>query len=115
MQRAGAAAPVMHRSSHRAVIAGPKSRSSAGAARSTSMTIANAVKKLEKAGYSVSNTGSFFTARKAGSKVIEFIRNGNYDSVATIRVRRVLDQDDSMTDYCAGVFYETITAAIKAA
>ena len=78
------------------------------------MTIANAIKKLNKAGFAVTeNCG--FRAAKSGAKLIEFYRNGREGDVTCIRVRRAGDQDDSMTDYCAGVFVDTITAAIKRA
>lgn len=83
------------------------------------MTIANATRKVEKAGFKVTqnpNNGQFYVARRDGfSQVVEFTRNGHSDDVATIRVRRESDKDDSMSDYCAGMFYDNIAQAIRAA
>ena len=81
------------------------------------MTITNAIKKLTKAGYEVNPIfGNAYKATKAGQpRCIEFYRNGSYDQVATIRIRRQGDKDDCMTDYFAGYFVDTITAAIKSA
>ena len=82
------------------------------------MKITNAIKKLEKSGYIVKANESFghFTARRESSiKVIEFCRNGRSEELTCIRVRRTNDLDDSMTDYCAGYFCDTITQAIKSA
>jgi hypothetical protein len=46
---------------------------------------------------------------------VEFHRNGGGENVTCIRVRCVADKDDVQTDYCAGVFVETITSAIAIA
>lgn len=78
------------------------------------MTIANATKKLEKAGFKVENTGYGFHASKpATSKVIEFRKNGDSDEITCVKVRRVNDHSDAMSDYSAGSYFDTITRAIK--
>ena len=80
------------------------------------MTIANAIGKLERNGFMVSGDGMNFRAANPGNqtRVIEFGRNGREDSVVCIRSRHVRDMDDSMSDYCAGCWHDTITQAIKA-
>ena len=80
------------------------------------MKITNAIKKLERAGFKVTETEYSFVAEKAGCRLIEFHRNGGgSESVVCIRTRRKTDKDDSMTDYCAGVFHKNITQAIESA
>ena len=48
---------------------------------------------------------------------VEVLQNGgDYASeVAVIRVRRVNDHDDPMTDYSAGVFCDNLTQALRIA
>ena len=81
------------------------------------MTVGNAVKKLERAGYVVGKMFDYgFMATKEGQdSVIEFLKNGREDDITCIRVRRKGDHDDSMTDYCAGVWCDNITRAIRLA
>lgn len=75
------------------------------------MKLINAIKKLEK--YTeVKKDGIFYQAVK-GSEVIEFIDNGGMGEITCIKVRRINDHDDSMTDYSAGVFCDNLTQALK--
>ena len=81
----------------------------------TTMKITNAIKKLEKAGFNVTAYGCQFAAQR-GNDIIEFSKNGGgSDSVICIRVRSVNDQDDSYSDYSAGVFCDNISQAIRLA
>jgi hypothetical protein len=78
------------------------------------MTIANATKKLIKAGFIVLNvSGSFTAAHKDSARVIEFHRNGGSDNVTCIRSRRISDKDDAMSDYFAGSWHDNITQAMR--
>ena len=80
------------------------------------MTLTNATKKLNKAGYEVSKVGSVYQAEKKGGRdVVTFFLNGGDGNVTCIKVRAVGDRDDSMTDYSAGVYVDNITQAIKIA
>lgn len=78
------------------------------------MTTQNAAKKLTKSGFIVTEINGFFRASKAGCRdVIEYIRNGGSDSIICINVRHQHDNHNSMIDYCAGVWADNITQAIK--
>ena len=80
------------------------------------MTIANATKKLEKAGFTVEKISNLHRASHAATKyVVEFFKNGSEDSVVCINVRTLSDKHDSQTDYAAGVWANNITQAIKLA
>lgn len=78
------------------------------------MTAANAIKKLTKAGFEVTEKGIFITAKK-DRNVIDLAKNGGSENIATIRVRSVCDHDDSRMDYSAGVFCDNVSQAIKLA
>mgnify|MGYP000906961277 FL=1 len=79
------------------------------------MKITNAIKKLEKAGFEVINDGSRFSASRKND-IIEFIQNGGgSDQAICIRIMSANDQDDMMTDYCAGTFCDNISQAIRIA
>lgn len=79
------------------------------------MKVTNAIKKLEKAGFKVTNDDGNFSAKK-GNEFIEFFQNGGgSEEVVCIRVRSANDHDDCMRDYCAGVFCNNITQAIRLA
>ena len=78
------------------------------------MKLANAIKKLEKLG-EVKNRGQEYSVIK-DCQEISFMRNGRIEDdygITCIRVRMLNDKDDSMTDYCAGSFYNNLTQAIK--
>lgn len=78
------------------------------------MKVKNAIKKLEKAGFEITESGVFFSAKKPGSRLVEFSRNGGgSEEVVCIRTRMATDIDDPMTDYCAGCWHDTITQAIR--
>lgn len=76
------------------------------------MNITNAIKKLAKAGFEITNTGNRFFATKA-SDVISFVNQADY--IVCIKVRSGNDHDDVMSDYSAGVFCNNLTEAIKLA
>ena len=79
------------------------------------MQVQNAVKKLEKAGFTVSSQSpNAFRAYKGGRSEINFRKNGGDSTeVVCIEVRTVGAKDDSMTDYFAGTWCDNITQAIK--
>ena len=79
------------------------------------MTIANATKKLIKAGFIVLDvSGSFTAVHTESNRVIEFHRNGGSDNATCIRSRRISDKDDAMSDYFAGSWHDNITQAMRA-
>lgn len=80
------------------------------------MKLRNAIKKLEKFG-TIENNGSLYYARIENS-VVEFMRNGREEdecNITCIRVRGIKDEDDTMTDYFAGVWCDNLTQAIRIA
>jgi hypothetical protein len=81
------------------------------------MTTTNAAKKLTKAGFTVTEirSGFYQATRAASSYIIEYFRNGGSDSITCINIRHQLDKHDSQSDYCAGVWADNITQAIKLA
>ena len=79
------------------------------------MTVANAVKKLAKSGFEVTGSDMRFSGR-SGLRVVEFSRVGrDSDSIGCIKVRHVNDNDDSQSDYSAGVWCDNLSQAIKLA
>jgi hypothetical protein len=76
------------------------------------MNAANAIKKLNKAGFEVSQNGNRYNA-KANGQVIRFIEQS--ERIICINVRSENDHDDAMTDYSAGVYCDNITQAIRLA
>jgi len=80
------------------------------------MTLANAIKKLTKAGFEISEGYNRGFKATFGRQVVEFFLNGGReDEITCIRVRYENDNDDSITDYCAGVFADNISQAIRIA
>lgn len=80
------------------------------------MTVSNAIKKLNKAGFEVSNSGQMFSAKKQGCrKLVSFVRNGNTDEITCVGFRHQDDHCDIQSDYCSIIFCGTITRAIKLA
>lgn len=77
------------------------------------MQVQNAIKKLEKAGFTVQENSGRFVARNSGHRQIEFLRNGRSEEITCIHTRKIGEQDDSMTDYFAGIWHDNITQAIK--
>jgi hypothetical protein len=76
------------------------------------MQTVNAIKKLTKAGFQVTQTGNRYAA-KANSNIVSFV--DQQGSVICINVRGQNDHDDSMSDYSAGVWCDNITQAITLA
>jgi hypothetical protein len=82
----------------------------------TKMKIKNAISKLTKAGFNITNVGNKYTAAKAGCKyVVEFIRNGSSDETACVGYRHQNQFSDSMSDYCATFFCDNLSKAIASA
>lgn len=80
------------------------------------MKIQNAIKKLNKAGFKVASNNGCYSAKKDGCKyLVEFHHNGKTDDVTCIGFRHENDHSDSMIDYCATFFCDTISRAIKCA
>lgn len=87
------------------------------------------IKRLEREGFlvhreirdSVMNPGTtyedgFLACLPDGLRVIEGSKNGgDTDTVATLRVRRFTDHDDSLSDYFAGTWCDTVKRAIELA
>lgn len=80
------------------------------------MKIENAIKKLNKTGFVVTQKENLFSAKKEGCRyLVEFWRNGNSDEATCIGYRHEGDESDSMIDYCATFFCDNITQAIRRA
>ena len=78
------------------------------------MKLTNAIKKLSKIGEVEYKNGCYMVWTGIESRrVIEVTKNGAEDEVATIRVRRDNDFDDSMTDYSAGSFFSNLSQALR--
>ena len=79
------------------------------------MTIANAIKKLNAAGFTVAqmSEGSIFMVAENSTKreVISFIVQG--DKIACIKTAGKGDQSDAQRDYFAGTYSDNLTQAIK--
>ena len=82
----------------------------------TTMTITNAIKKVTKAGFTVTQNGQRYSAKKEGiNYLVEFIKNGSEDAIACVGVRHQNDHSDAMIDYSATIYTNNITQAIKLA
>ena len=81
------------------------------------MTIANAIKKLERNGWTVDHTGRHYIGRKTGRKYqISFLPNGQdtpETSVVCLNVCHVNDKDDFQTDYFAGHYVDSMACALR--
>jgi hypothetical protein len=81
------------------------------------MRTVNALTKLERAGFYIvpvrDSAGRFVAAKLSSPYQIEFLTQKG--EVALIRVRRIRDHGDSMTDHTAGVLASSITKAIALA
>ena len=78
------------------------------------MQVTNAIKKLNKSGFVVSNAGNRYSAKKSGFKdIIEFIAQDQ--SVLFVNLRSENDHSDSMNDYHAGVLCNNLTQALQLA
>jgi hypothetical protein len=76
------------------------------------MQTTNAITKLTKAGFQVTNTGNRYQA-KANHHIIRFF--DQQGSIICINVRGQNDHDDAMSDYSAGVFCDNLKQAITLA
>ena len=76
------------------------------------MKATNALKKLTKAGFVVTQSGNRYSAQ-AGRNVIEFHQQD--EDIICIRVRSVNDRDDVMSDYSAGTWCDNLSQAIHLA
>jgi len=77
------------------------------------MKLSNAITRINKQlGTEMTQNGQAYYAVK-NSKEIKIVRNGLGDDVALIKVRRLNDLDDSMADYTAGFFCDSIKQAIE--
>jgi hypothetical protein len=80
------------------------------------MTIANAIKKITKAGFTVTQNGQHFTAEKQGiNYLVEFCKNGSSDMITCIGVRHKNDHSDIQSDYCASIYVDNLSQAIRLA
>ncbi len=80
------------------------------------MKIKNAISKLQKHGFTVTQDEGRFTAKKENcSRVVEFRRNGWSDEATCIGYRHESDHSDPMSDYCATMFCESLIGAIRSA
>lgn len=79
------------------------------------MTIKNAIKKIEKiTGIKVKKVNDIFIAVKNGRE-LSFIKNGGDSNEAIcFRTRGLNDNDDILSDYCAGVFWDNATQGANA-
>jgi hypothetical protein len=78
------------------------------------MTVANAIKKLAKLG-PVGHTGNQYWIKLNGM-IVSFRTNGEDrpdNSITCEHTQRVGDEDDMQSDYFAGSYWPTLTAAIK--
>jgi len=78
------------------------------------MTIARAIKKLEKAAghvYICKNGQQYWA--KINTAVISFYRNGGTENAICFHCKRSSDEADSRSDWFPGSYFKTLTAAIK--
>ncbi len=87
-------------------------RTSWGLLRVHKMQTINAIKKLTKSGLQVVQNGNRYSAKTAKDVISFYDQSGQ---IILIKVQDQNDHDDSMTDYCAGIWCDNITQAIKLA
>lgn len=78
------------------------------------MNILNAIKKTEKlTGCKIiKKNGCYFVVKN--NMELSFIKNGgDSDQAICFKTRRVNDNDDLMSDYHAGTFWDNLTQAIN--
>ena len=75
------------------------------------MQVTNAIKKLNKAGFEVTNNGSRYYVN-GKRHVISFIAQESGD-ITCIKVRHENDEDDMRSDYSAGVFCDNLSQALR--
>ena len=80
------------------------------------MTLANAIKRIKKAGFTVEQIRNNFRASQINNpRVIEFFKNGSSEEICCINVRHLADEHDSMTDYFAGTWARNLKQALELA
>lgn len=80
------------------------------------MKLENAIKKLSNVTRVQQNGNQFWG--ELNRYVVEFCVNGRIEDdrdIVCIRIRSKKDKDDSMTDYCAGTWCDSLTQAIRMA
>jgi len=80
------------------------------------MTVKHAVSALRKKGWKVSTSDlhSYSATRPGNDHEITFFRNGQEsENVVCLKVRRLSDENDILSDYHAGVFADTIPQALR--
>ena len=81
------------------------------------MKLENALKKLQTLGLTTQSIGNQYTTI-VGKNIIEFrvgIFGDNLNNIGLIRVIGKDERDDFMHDYCAGVFCDNLSQAIRLA
>jgi len=76
------------------------------------MTLKNAIKKLEAKGLLVVQRSNNVLNVQANGYSLTIMGQG--EDVATMRVRRFNDEDDSQSDYSAGSFWDTMPQVFRA-
>lgn len=80
------------------------------------MTITNAIKKVTKAGFKVTQNGQRYSAKKDGvNYLVEFSQNGSEDIITCIGARHENDHSDSQQDYSATIYTNNLSQAIRLA
>ena len=83
------------------------------------MKVKNAIKKLQKLGYSVeANRSGHVYSSEIGKYVLEFHKSSwcevdGEPEINIIGVRRDYDESDPMSDYCAFTFFDNLSQAIR--
>jgi len=78
------------------------------------MKIQNALNKLNKAGFTIVENGNIFIASKPnGKKVVQFLRNGRSEEITCVGFRNINDASDSLIDYCATIFCDSLNQAMR--
>jgi hypothetical protein len=83
------------------------------------MTIANAIKKLERNGWKVTRGETYYVATKPGVRdLIQFLPNGEDrpdNEIVCLRVRAPHDTDELQSDYFGGMFVDSMAQAFRMA
>lgn len=82
------------------------------------MQVQNAIKKLERAGFTVTPdkyTASFTATKQGFRRYIRIYRNGGEysESVSIVELRTKGHEDDIQRDYNAGTFCDNVSQAIR--
>jgi len=78
------------------------------------MKTASAIKKLEKAGFAVKQMGNAITAKlPTAERLVEFFDQRG--EVVCLGFRHQNDHSDTMSDYCATIFCDSMAQAMRLA